>query len=74
MKITVEYPITIKKVIKTLSEARALGYTKEIAQWFPVNREFKIAVKTNKPVVTCEDLTGMSAVEYHSKFNIAWNE
>lgn len=46
MNITVEYPTTIKVVIKTAAQAKAMGYgANEIAKYIPTNRPLDIAVK-----------------------------
>lgn len=72
--IKVDYPIVEKRIIKTKTEAKALGYKNEIAEYLPINRAISIRVNTNSKPITCEELTGISDTEYQNKFGIAWNE
>lgn len=71
MNITVQYP--------TIEITKSLAYKlygigkKEIVKLY--NQEQTIEVKkVSKITVTSEDLTGLNAQEYQSKFGVAWNE
>lgn len=88
--ITVQYPTIERKVIKTLKEAKAMGYKNEIVQNIPVNRPQTVTVKQVSRKVqeefmgsddyneelkaACISQTGMTPEAYQAKFKRAWND
>lgn len=89
-RISVEYPTSIKVVTKTLAEAKAMGYKREMSHWVFVNRPQRIKVKQVKHLVqeefmTSEDYdkeleemcisqTGMGRAAYQARYKRAWND
>jgi len=89
-QITVEYPTIENVVIKTLAEAKAMGYKSAIVRHEPVNRPYKIQVKQVKRLVKEEFMddkewenelegmakaqTGMSRTAHQSRLKKSWNE
>ena len=74
-KITVNYPTMEKTIILSESEAKALGYKKEIARYEPVNRTYRINL--NKPTdleALCKKITGLTRTEYQNAYGQAWSE
>lgn len=88
--ITVEYPTLQHTVVKTLAEAKAMGYKSAIIRKVPVNRPQNIVVKQVKRLVQeefmdstdydkeldakCVAETGMTRAAYQVRYKRSWNE